>query len=129
MKEDDALHVLGALLDREGAEWISEYGWIRFRSKRGAMLWETSCRVCGSVMLFYGRFPFRCVDTDGARLVCEQLNRQLVRGALYMAEDGSPVYRCTAELDDVYTAENRIASALRYSAQVIAHCWGKLSGK
>ena len=128
MKEEDALRVLRALLEREGAEWREENGWLRFRSKHGAMLWETSCRVCGSTMLFYGRFPFRCGDADGARRFCEELNRTLVRGALFLTEEGVPVYRCDAGTDDVYGAEERITSALKYSAQVIGHCWGRLSG-
>ena len=128
MKDEDALRVLRALLDREGAEWREENGWLRFRSKHGAMLWETSCRACGGVMLFYGRFPFRCSNTDGARKLCEELNRQLIRGALFLSEEGAPVYRCAAETDDIYGAEQRFAEALKYSAQVIAHCWGRLSG-
>ena len=128
MDETDALRVLRALLESEGAEWRGENGWLRFRSKHGAMEWETDCRECGGAMLLYGRFPFRCADAHEARRYCEEINRKLVRGALYLAEDGTPVYRCSAETDDVYTAEQRIAEALRYSAQVIAYCWGRLSG-
>ena len=128
MEETDALRALRALLEREGAEWREENGWLRFRSKHGAMLWETSCLVCEDVMLFYGRFPFRCADPDEARRFCEEMNRKLVRGALYLQEDGAPVYRCTAETDDVYCTEQRIAGALGYSARVMAYCWGRLSG-
>ena len=128
MEETDALRVLRALLEREGAEWREENGWLRFRSQHGAMLWETACRFVPGAMLIYGRFPFRCADADEARRFCEEMNRKLVRGALYLAEDGSPVYRCRAELDDVYGAEERIAAALRYSAQVMSHSWGRLSG-
>ena len=128
MEETDALRVLRALLEREGAEWREENGWLRFRSKHGAMLWETSCRFCDGAMLFYGRFPFRCAGSDETRRYCEEMNRRLVRGALYLTEDGLPVYRCSAETDDIYCAEQRIADALSYSAKVIAYCWGKLSG-
>ena len=128
MEGTDALRVLLTLLEREGVEHREENGWLRFRSKHDAMLWETSCRVCGETMLFYGRFPFRCADADEARRFCEEMNRRLVRGALYLTEDGTPVYRCSAETDDVYSAEQRIAEALRYGAQVIAYCWGRLSG-
>ena len=128
MQETDALRILQALLEREGAEWREENGCLRFRSKHGAMLWETDCRVSDGAMLIYGRFPFCCADADEARRFCEEMNRRLVRGALYLTEDGAPVYRCTAETDDVYCAEQRIAEALRYSAQVIAYCWGRLSG-
>ena len=128
MEETDARPILRALLIKEGAEWREENGWLRFRSKHGAMLWETDCEVLNGAMIFYGRFPFRCAEPDEARRVCDEMNRRLVRGALYLTEDGDPVYRCTAETDDVYGAEQRIEEALRYSAQVIAHCWGRLSG-
>ena len=128
MEEIDAMQVLRALLEREGVERREENGWLRFRSKHDAMLWETDCREADGAMLFYGRFPFRCVRPDEARTVCEEMNRRLIRGALYLAEDGTPVYRCAAETDDAYCAEQRIAEALRYSAQVIAYCWGRLSG-
>ena len=128
MDDTEALRILRALLEREGAEWREENGWLRFRSKRGAMLWETDCRVTDGAMLIYGRFPFRCADPDEARMFCEEMNRRLLRGALYLREDGTPIYRCSAETDDVYGAEQRISGALRYSAQVIAYFWGRLSG-
>ena len=128
MNENDARRLLRALLDREGAEWTEEGGWIRFRTQHDAMLWETACRACDGALLFYGRFPFRAAAPERARQVCEETNRRLVRGALYLAEDGAPVYRCRAELDDVYGAEERIAAALRYSAQVMGWAWGRLSG-
>lgn len=128
MDDEEAMRLLKALLDGEGAEWSEERGFLRFLLRHEAMLWETACRACGGVMLFYGRFPFRCGDPDRARRFCEEMNRRLVRGALYLAEDGSPVYRCSAELDDVYGALERLTAALRYSAQVMALCWGRLSG-
>ena len=128
MQETDALRILQALLERKGAEWREENGWIRFRSKHDSVLWETSCRAIPDALLIYGRFPFRCRDADGARRLIEELNRSFVRGALFLTEEGTPVYRCTAETDDIYGAEQRIAGALGYSAQVITHCWGRLSG-
>ncbi len=127
MKNDDAMRLIKTLLDNEGAEWTEENGWLRFRARHGAALWETACRACDGGALFYGRFPFRAAEPDKARRVCEEINRGLVRGALFLDEDGSPVYRCRAELDDVYGAEERIAAALRYSAQVVTHYWGRLS--
>ena len=128
MNENDAIDLLCSLLDSEGVEWTKESGWIRFRLRHDAMLWETACRACGAAILIYGRFPFRVADADRAQRACGEINRSLVRGALYLAEDGSPVYRCRAELDDVYGAEERITAALRYSAQVITHFWGRLAG-
>ena len=128
MNENDAMRLLKALLEREGAQWTEEQGFLRFRTQHDAMLWETACRPGEGALLLYGRFPFRCTDADTARRRCEELNRWLVRGALFLSEDGTPVYRCRAELDDVYGAEERIMAALRYSAQVMAHSWSRLSG-
>ena len=128
MNENDAMRLLKALLEREGAEWTEERGFLRFRTQHDAMLWETACRAEEGGLLLYGRFPFRCADADRARRSCDEINRTLVRGALFLGEDGAPVYRCRAELDDVYGAEERITAALKYSAQVMAHFWGRLSG-
>ena len=128
MKEEDKLRLLRSLLDAEGAEWVEEGGWLRFRMQHDAMLWETACTPCADGLLFFGQYPFRCRDRDRALRLCGELNRQLVTGALFLTEDGRPVYRCRALLDDVYLAQERIGAALRYSAQVIAHCWGRFSG-
>ncbi len=128
MKEEDAIRLLKSFLDSEGVEWVEENGWIRYRSRHGAMIWETACRAMEDALLFYGRFPFQICDRGKARCVCEEINRRLVRGSLFLAEDGSPVYHCRTDLDDVYGAEDRIAAALEYSAQVISHSWGRLSG-
>lgn len=128
MKENDAINLLRSMLDNDGVEWTEESGWVRFRIRHDAMIWETACCACDSALLIYGRFPFRAAAPERARRICEEINRGLVRGALYLAEDGSPVYRCRAELDDVYGADERIAAALRYSAQVIVYSWGRLSG-
>ena len=128
MREEEAKRLLTALLEREGAEWTEESGWLRFRSRRDGMLWETACRPVSGAMLFYGRFPMAPRDPEKARRLCEEANRRLVRGALFLGEDGSPVYRCRAELDDVFGAEDRLEAALTYSAQVIAHYWGRFAG-
>ena len=128
MKENEARRLLLSLLDGEGVEWIEESGWIRFLTRHDAMLWETACRACDGALLIYGSFPFRASETDHARRTCEEINRSLVRGALYLAEDGMPVYRCRAELDDIYGAEDRIRTALHYSAQVITCFWARLAG-
>ena len=128
MDEKHALELLRSLLDRLGAEWVEEGGFLRFRVSRGGMLWEAACRVRDRAVLIYGRFPFVCRRPEEARSLCERANRQLSRGALFLGQDGAPVYRCRAELDDVYGAEDRIESALEYSAGVMALYWGPLSG-
>ncbi len=128
MEETDAFRILRAMLASAGAEWAEEGGVLRFRSRREAMLWETACRPCSGGLLIYGRFPFSVGDREKGRRICEEYNRRLVRGALYLAGDGFPVYRCRAETEDPYDAEKRIAAALEYSARVMAFAWGRLSG-
>ena len=128
MNENDALRLLRNLLESRGAEWIGESGWIRFRSRREGMIWETACRAGEGAMVIYGRFPFRCRDSNRARDECNEINRSLERGALFLTEEGEPVYRCRAEMDDVFGAEERLDTALRHSAWVMARYWGRLSG-
>ena len=127
MKEEDIVRLLKALLDGESVEWREESGFIRFRLEHGGAVWETDCRACGESAVFYGRFPFRVSDAGRARRLCDELNRELLRGSLFLTEDGSPVFRCTAELADIYCAEKALVSALRYSAQAVTHYWGRLS--
>ena len=117
MRENEAIRLLEAVLTREGAEWREESGWVRFRLRHGAAVWETACRAQKDALLLYGRFPFRCGDPDRAGRLCAEINRQLVRGAVFLTEDGYPVYRCRAEMDDVYGAEERLTQALRCSGQ------------
>ena len=128
MNEEEITRMLRSLLEREGAAWTADGGDTRFRLRHDGMVWETLCRPRDGLLMVYGRFPFRCADVDRARRVCDEANATLVRGALYVLADGSPVYRCTAELDDVYGAEERLTAALQYSAQTVTHFWGRLSG-
>ena len=128
MDEKQALKLLKSLLERKGAAWIEEGGFLRFRARKGAMLWELACRAREGELLVYARFPFSCRRPAEARSLCERINRVLTRGALFLGEDAAPVYRCRAELDDVYGAEERVEKALAYSAQVMARYWGPLSG-
>jgi hypothetical protein len=77
-------------------------------------------------MLFYARFPF-APDPEAALRICGEVNSQLVRGALFLGAGDEVIYRCRAELDDVYGAEDRLEAALEYSAQVVTHYWGRLA--
>ena len=128
MNEAETMRLLRTLLESEGAEWTEENGFIRFRSRHEGMLWETACRPCPGAMLIYARFPVTPGEPEKARKLCEEGNRVLTRGALFPGEDGSPVYRCRAELDDVFNAQTRLEAALEYSAQVITHYWGRFAG-
>ena len=127
MDEDGVLRLLRAWLDGEGAGWTEENGWLRFRTEHGAARWETACRAQPDGLLLYSRWPFRPADAEKAGRLCGEINRALVRGAVFLAEDGHPVYRCRAELDDVYGAGDRLTAAIEYAAQVICAYWGRLS--
>lgn len=127
MKEETALRLLEGVLEARGAEWIAEGGYLRFPVRHGGMVWETDCRPCENGMLIYARFPFRPEDRAAAERVCGEVNRGLVRGALFLTEEGELLYRCRAELDDVFGAEDRLEAALVYSARVVTRYWGRLA--
>ena len=98
MRENEAIRLLEAVLTREGAEWREESGWVRFRLRHGAAVWETACRAQKDALLLYGRFPFRCGDPDRAGRLCAEINRQLVRGAVFGYElDGGKRQTWTLE--------------------------------
>ena len=128
MDEKDSFRLLKLLLDDGGIDWREQGGAVWFRLRRGGMEWETACRAQNAGLLFYGRYPFRPSDQSRAEHLCAEINRELVRGALFPAEDGTIVFRNRAELDDVYGADARIDAALRYNADVIAHYWGRMAG-
>ena len=127
MNEQEAMRLLKTLLDNEGAEWAEESGWLRFRVRHGAAEWETACRAQEGGLLLYAAYPFRPADAQKALAACAEIDRTLVRGAMFPAEDGTIVYRCRAELDDVYGAEDRLRSAIAYSAKVMLRFWGQMS--
>ena len=114
-------------MDGEGAEWTEEDGVLRFRVRHGAALWETACRAGKDELLIYGSYPFRPRDGQSARAECERINRRLARGAMFLTEDGAIVYRCRAEMDDVYGARERLRAALDYSAKAMLQFWGQMS--
>ena len=126
MEEQAVRRTLFALLSESGVEWSEDAGYIRFRARRDGMVWETDCRAMDGQVLFYFRFPFRAADREKTRRVCNELNARLMRGALFVAEDGSPVYRCRAELDDVFLASARLSKALEYGAAAVVRYWGEL---
>lgn len=127
MEERDVRRELLALLDSSGVRWVEESGLIRFRARRDGMVWETDCRALDGQALIYGRFPFHARDRAAVLRTCGEINARLIRGALFLPEDGQPVYRCRAELDDAFLARERLAAALEYSAEVVARFWGALS--
>lgn len=127
MPESQARAVLTALLDESGAAWTGELGWIRFRMERNGCLWEMNCLPMDGEVLCYGRYPFRIDDrTEGLRR-CDEINRQAVRGAMFLPDDGRPVFRTRAELDDAFGARTRLSAAIEYNAAIISRFWGAMS--
>lgn len=125
MDETQVRNELAALLDDSGAAWMEERGFFRFRLRRDGMLWEAECRPSPGQALVYGRYPFTVSDQGAALRLCSKINAKVVRGAMFLAPGGRMVFRTRAELDDSYGARGRLAAALEYNAEVIAHFWGE----
>lgn len=125
MDETQVRKELAALLDDSGAAWTEERGLIRFRLRRDGMLWEAECRPLPGQVLIYGRYPFTVQSQGPALGLCNKINAQVIRGAMFLAPGGMLVFRTRAELDDSYGARGRLAAALEYNAEVIAHFWGE----
>lgn len=127
MPENQTRAVLTALLDESGAVWTAQAGWIRFRMERGGCVWETCCLPMDGEVLCYGRYPFRIEDRAEGLRRCDAVNRQAVRGAMFLPDDGRPVFRTRAELDDAFGARNRLKAAIEYNAAIISRFWGAMS--
>ena len=127
MRESQTRAVLTALLDESGAVWTTETGWIGFRMERDGCMWEMRCLPMDGEVLCYGRYPFRLESrTEGLRR-CDKVNRQATRGAMFLPDDGRPVFRTRAELDDAYGARNRLKAAIEYNSAIITRFWGAMS--
>ena len=127
MREPQTRAVLTALLDDSGAAWTTQVGWICFRMERDGGIWEMRCLPMDEQVLCYGRYPFRIEDRGEGLRRCDEVNRQAVRGAMFLPDDGQPVFRTRAELDDAYGARKRLAAAIEYNAAIIARFWGLMS--
>lgn len=127
MRESQTRAVLTALLNDSGAAWTTEIGWVRFRMERNGRLWEMCCLPMDDEVLCYGRYPFRLDDRAEGLRRCDEVNRQAVRGAMFLPDDGQPVFRTRAELDDAYGARTRLKAAIEYNAAILSHFWGVMS--
>lgn len=127
MREARTRAVLTALLEDSGAAWTAENGWIRFRMERDGCVWEMCCLPMDEQVVCYGRYPFRLENRAEGLRRCEEVNRQVVRGAMFLPDDGRPVFRTRAELDDAYGARRRLQAALEYNAAILSRFWGRMS--
>lgn len=127
MREPQTRAVLTALLDESGAVWTNEMGWVGFRMERDGRLWEMRCLPLDGEVLCYGRYPFRLESRAEGLRRCDTVNRQAVRGAMFLPDDGRPVFRTRAELDDAYGARRRLKAAIEYNAAILSRFWNVMS--
>jgi len=116
---EDLLRYNGFSFRREGERFFLVF------TDRGCK-WETVCVCRGQMVLFYGRYPFPVADPEGARLACEEINRQVVMGSMFLSE-GRLVFRTGADLFDIYSAYEHMGRALEYNAGVMVRFWTQMA--
>ena len=97
---EEIRRLLTALLESSGAAWEQADGWICFRLSKDGAVWDMACRCLTGRMLAYGRLPLRAADRDEACRRCSQVHGQVIRGAMFLSEEGWPVFRTEAELPE-----------------------------
>lgn len=123
MQEDECRRLLEALLRDSGVPWEQSGVWTRFRFREGVMVWELACRCRRDEVLIYSRYPMAAREWAAALEACGEANGALTRGAMFLQGE-TPVFRIRADLGDPYSARERLAEALEYSAAVMARYWG-----
>lgn len=126
MNARDAEALLTQLLEERGTDWVREEGYIRFRIRRGGMLWEADCLYAERCLVIYGRYPFVVADPDAALRLCNRANERMTRGAMLLGGDGRPVVRTAAAMDDIYDAEHRLREALEENIGCVGRHWGAM---
>lgn len=120
--------LLLALLEEHGADWTRSRGYIRFLVRRQGLCWEADCLCERGRVLIYSRYPFIPADRGAALALCNRANLRLCHGAMLLSEDGRPVLRMAAELDDIYDAAHRLRRALEENAAAVVRWWSLLEG-
>ncbi len=123
MGPEEIRRLLTALLESSGAAWEQADGWICFRLSKDGAVWDMACRCLTGRMLAYGRLPLRAADRDEACRRCSQVNGQVIRGAMFLSEEGWPVFRTEAELPDPYDGARLVREAIEYNAAVLCRFW------
>ena len=116
---EDLLRYNGFSYRREGDRFYLVF------ADRGCK-WETLCVCRGQTVVFYSRYPFRTAAADAARQACEEINRQVILGSLFLSE-GYAVFRTGADLFDAYSAYEHIGRALEYNAGVMVRFWTRMA--
>ena len=116
---EELLHYNGFSFRREGNRFYLVF------SDRGCK-WETLCICRNQMVLFYGRYPFPVMESESIRTVCEEINRQVVMGSMFVA-DGRVIFRTGADLFDAYSAYEHMGRALEYNAGVMVQFWKQVA--
>lgn len=127
MKAKDIEHLLVLLLEERSVPWVREQGLIRFRLLQNGAEWEVDFRCESGQAECFGRYPFSLSHRFAALRKCNEINLQTARGTMLLPPDGRPVFRTTADIGDVYDAEERLNRALDDNARAILRFWGSLS--
>lgn len=127
MEAEDIQRLLIQLLEDSGAAWTAQGGYICLRLEKNGAVWEMACRCLKSRLLAFGRYPFAAADRDRSLRLCNEVNRQVVQGAMFLQEDGRPVFRTGADLPDLYDASRLMREAIEYNAAVICRFWQRFA--
>lgn len=118
--------VLAALLERSGIEYRRQCERFRFVFAQNNRKWQTVCDCRAGLVLVYGIYPSGICDTSSALTVCNELNRQVVRGGFFV-QDRHFIFRTGADLFELCDASETVARALEYNASAISGFWPELS--
>ena len=124
MNQEEVCRLLTGMLEDAGVPWIEEADLIRFRVRKDGARWEMNCRCRRGELIVYSRYPFSVPEAPDAWILCSRINARTVRGALFLPEDGRPVFRVWADMGDIFGAETRLRQALTYAARITARFWG-----
>ncbi len=124
MNREDVRSLLLRLLEAEGVPWVDQAGLIRFQVRQGGMSWEMNCRYRTGELVLYSRYPFSVPEGAGAWKLCNRINSRVSRGAMLLPEDGRPVFRARADMEDIFGGDMRLRAALAFAARITARFWG-----
>lgn len=122
----DAAAELEDLLRYNGFAYRREGDWFYLVFSERGFKWETLCRCQDQVVLIYGRYPFPVLNEERLRKTCEEINRQVIFGSMFLSE-GQAVFRTAADLFDPYSAYEHIGRALEYNAGVMVRFWTEVA--
>lgn len=124
MNQEEVRRLLTGMLEDAGVPWTEEADLIRFRAGKDGARWEMNCRCRRGELIVYSRYPFSVREGPEAWTLCNRINARTARGAMLLPEDGRPVFRSWADLEDVYGADARLRQALTFAARITARFWG-----